>query len=278
MSEVIFDTKAGRFAPIDWFTPRWTSAFEEISPYLKTGDIILVHGRYPGSFYVEKLQGCKWGHVCMVVRREDIDPDSRHGLPELLIWESNTYMEGSAPNLWPHITHGHVVKEGPMLVSLEERLRKNQADDRDIQFALKTLNCPHKIDFGKLPALFDLHIAKKFPASDWDVFVSVYLGRNRNRVSAHPEKIVKQHADGEKSNFMLSIDDEVANLAGPSHEKEVDRRVMYCSELIAETYKQLGLLTKRYVSNAYTPLDFSDKSEIRLLANAAWSNEVCFTM
>lgn len=266
-------------APIDWATPQWTSKFDEIKPQLKTGDIILVHGRYPGSWLVRKLQGSKWGHVCMVVRKEDLPPAYTSGFPDLMLWESNTLMEGAAKNLWPNTTSHNQVKDGPMLISLEERLHGNEFNDPTVEVALKSLHCPYKVDFSRLPEIFDAHIHKKFPESDRAIIASVYLGRRKNSVSKSPENTIKGIVD-EKTNIVMLYDlnSNAKGLAGPTDEHSAGRTDMYCSELIAATFKELGLLTHQYVSNAYTPMDFSDRTQVRFLKNITFLPEQYFTM
>jgi hypothetical protein len=52
---------------------------------------------------------------------------------------------------------------------------------------------------------------------------------------------------------------------GPFGHNEEDLSSLFCSELVAEAYQQLGLVTKEKNSNEYTPADFSEKRGLRLL-------------
>src|SRR5688572_33264542 len=112
-------------------SPGWIIKFSEIEDQLKTGDMILVHGRYPWSVVIEWLQRSDYTHCAMVVRRADIDPDNRYNFPELLLWESNVEMKDSVPNLWTKSGEPPRVKQGPMLLSLEGRLRYSQMNYKD---------------------------------------------------------------------------------------------------------------------------------------------------
>jgi hypothetical protein len=49
---------------------------------------------------------------------------------------------------------------------------------------------------------------------------------------------------------------------------------MFCSELVAYTYIQLGLLTTIHPSNSYFPVDFSDNLSVGLLKRAWLGNEI----
>src|SRR5690606_2839249 len=146
----------------DLFNPKWVTDYEEFSPELHTGDVVLVRGDYPGSWLVRALQlGNEWGHVAMVVRAHDIDPDRKLGLPDPLLWESNTLMEGAAANYWGI---ERKVKEGPMLVSMAERLTHTLREGKNIKFAVKRLQSGSKLPYEVLPAFFDSVIHKTFPA------------------------------------------------------------------------------------------------------------------
>lgn len=46
----------------------------------------------------------------------------------------------------------------------------------------------------------------------------------------------------------------------------------FCSELIADTYIHMGLMTSDYVANSYVPKDFSDQGSLPLLGRAMLNN------
>jgi hypothetical protein len=248
------------------FNPSWSTNFSELKSQLKTGDIILVHGKYPYSWLIQLLQWSKWGHSAMVVLAKDIDPQNSLGLPKVMLWESNTKDLG-VKNVWGD---NKTVKDGPMLISLEERLKNSAASSPDVQIAHRPLHLDMRnqpIDFSYLKTLFDDLIEKKFP-DDKDVIYSVYLGRNYNRTMDDPASarvILNRNINTNTLEVLGQDNNSIRSL--PS--QDVDKTHIYCSELVAATYKHLGLLTKHHVSNAYAPKDLSSDGNMRLL-NRAW--------
>jgi hypothetical protein len=205
----------------------------------------------------------------MVVRASDIDPNNQYNFPELMLWESNTG-DQNVKNLWGP---NNVIKEGPMLIDLEARL-KNTATYEDVQIVHRPLHFDAhslKIDFESLKSHMDSMIDKKFP-SDQEIIYSVYLGRKYNRSSNEPEKglNLKRY----RSIQFPFMDEIRLESADNTYLKklsltDIDKSKIYCSELIALVYKHFGLLTKFHVSNAYSPKDFSNEGNVRLL-NRAW--------
>ena len=55
---------------------------------------------------------------------------------------------------------------------------------------------------------------------------------------------------------------------------EEDLSSVFCSELVAEAYQRLGLLSEDKPSNEYVPAEFSSEREITLLQGAALSEEI----
>jgi hypothetical protein len=41
--------------------------------------------------------------------------------------------------------------------------------------------------------------------------------------------------------------------------------ILFCSELVAEAYQRMDLLSEKKLSSEYTPKDFSDKSKLKLM-------------
>lgn len=52
---------------------------------------------------------------------------------------------------------------------------------------------------------------------------------------------------------------------GPLGRNSEDLSSLFCSELVAEAYQRLGLLSEEKPSNEYTPSDFSEKKQLKLL-------------
>ena len=52
---------------------------------------------------------------------------------------------------------------------------------------------------------------------------------------------------------------------GPLGENKEDLSSLFCSEMVAEAYQRMGLLSEKKPSNEYTPKDFSDAGKLKLL-------------
>lgn len=52
---------------------------------------------------------------------------------------------------------------------------------------------------------------------------------------------------------------------GPLGRNSEDLTSLFCSKLVAEAYQRLGLLSEEEPSNEYTPADFSEKKQLKLL-------------
>jgi len=61
---------------------------------------------------------------------------------------------------------------------------------------------------------------------------------------------------------------------GPFGQNSEDFSSIFCSELIAEAYQQLGLLTEEKPSNEYTPADFAEKRMKALQGDFYLSEEI----
>jgi hypothetical protein len=55
---------------------------------------------------------------------------------------------------------------------------------------------------------------------------------------------------------------------GPFGRNSEDLSSLFCSELVAEAYQRLGLLSEVKGSNEYTPADFSEKKDIELVSGS----------
>ena len=81
--------------------------FDKLAPGMQTGDLVLFNGKYPGSKFIEFMEGSEWSHVGMVVRLS--------GFGQPLVWEAT-----SLTNLQDVLFHDQ--KPGPKLVDLKDRL------------------------------------------------------------------------------------------------------------------------------------------------------------
>lgn len=82
--------------------------YEKARPTLKTGDILLFSGRGLISEMIKKFTRCKWSHVGLVIRSQELDT--------VLVFESTTL------STVKDIDSG-ALREGVQVVPLSERLR-----------------------------------------------------------------------------------------------------------------------------------------------------------
>ena len=61
---------------------------------------------------------------------------------------------------------------------------------------------------------------------------------------------------------------------GPFGHNKEDLSSIFCSELVAEAYQRLSLLTEKKSSNEYTPADFSEKRMKELQGDFYLSKEI----
>jgi hypothetical protein len=211
----------------------WSTFFND----LETGDIILMHGLFESSFFIEKFSGSEWSHAAVAVRPEDIGVK---GLPKgtILLWESNIKDDPD---------DGHVkdvilkkTKDGPMLDVLKERITNNfdmKPKKDDSNFAKRKLN------FKRNQAMFDK-------------LKSVIKNVHSNTFPAIPR--------GEMESFFKGVFNE-----------PVTDNTFFCSQLVAHTYKAWGLLGNDWVDNSYIPANFSvGKRDSKLLKGATLGQEI----
>lgn len=127
-------------------------------------------------------------------------------------------------------------KSGPMLVKFSERLKYNFTHHEHTRCAIRHLNTQRD---------------KKFK-------------------EAFKNLIPKIH----DATFPDSIHEFLNPTIGRVVHKKTSLDTMFCSELAAFTYMELGLITSRNPVNSYLPLDFSEKLSLSLLKRASLGNEI----
>lgn len=156
-------------------------------------------------------------------------------------------LAGKAPELllWeansltnlPDVITGQT-KPGPMLVDFERRLSTTAKDFDDVKFAFKPLYLPKETIIG--PALQQL-----MPTVDQAGFPT-------------DEEMASRFFEGR-----------YRGIAAPTD-------AFFCSELLAYTFMEMGILGTKYPINAYAPKDFSDEGTVRLRQRAYFGNERFF--
>lgn len=145
-------------------------------------------------------------------------------------------LSGEEPLFWESTSSGDGLidflsgkpkESGPMLVSLGERIRVDLNQQYDTHFKVKYLNRPLDLsEFIKLEAFMKQTHKRGFPTA---------------------ENTLKYYIEGRAYNK-------------PSPMTEV-----FCSELIAETFVELGFFSSNYVANGYCPDDFDKGNNLPIL-------------
>ena len=129
-----------------------------------------------------------------------------------------------------------IPKSGPMLVKLSERLKYNFTHGEDSRCAIRHL-------YADRDDRFYYNFKNLIPAIHNAVFPDTF------HEFLNPAK-------GRVFHEKTSLD------------------TMFCSELAAYTYMNLGLLTNIHPVNSYMPIDFSEKLSVGLLERAWLGNEI----
>lgn len=117
---------------------KWSIPLSEFLPSTRTGDVVLMHGKFPLSWAIEAIEMSLFSHCGMVIRSSEMGFPA--GTPEYLFWEANSLV-----NL-PDARTGKP-KAGPMLVDLVARFRSNDRDYRDSRFVFRRLRGDRGPDF-----------------------------------------------------------------------------------------------------------------------------------
>lgn len=222
-----------------------TVDYSDIEPNLQTGDIVLMQGLFPSSKLIETIEESDWSHAAIVILKKDLEqyPEIkiRDCEDDVLLWESNvakpegTDLEEKVIDLL-NISE-ETDKAGPQLVSLKQRMVLNLAHKDDGKFAVRHLHHNEDVKdlFSGLANLFNTYYPAKFPTTYHEMIYPI---------------------EGRKSN------------------KDSGDKEIFCSELVAASYMEFGLLSKLHVKNSYIPVDFSEKLSVGLLKRAWLGNEI----
>jgi hypothetical protein len=130
----------------------------------------------------------------------------------------------------------HKPKAGPTLTDLKTRLNDELSGDHFDAFVFRLLSAPlGKENFAGLNDAIRKLYPDQFPTDFW-FFVKGILGRLFNR--------------------------------------EVQPSSFFCSELVAFSYQEMGILGKQHPPDYYEPKDFSEKGKLQLLHNLSLGEEL----
>lgn len=144
---------------------------------------------------------------------------------KLLLWESNTLT-----NLNDEILKN--VKTGPMFVDLYRRLLTDLEDKYDNVFEIRYLKMNDE------------------------------LKNNIQMLDKLRKFILDVHTDSYPKSELKMIED---FLEGRIFNKNTDNKNFFCSELIAATYMNMGILEEDHSPNSYMPKDFSNSNKLPLI-------------
>ncbi len=132
---------------------RRTTAYSELKNHLKTGDIVLMKGRYPSSHVIEAFEGSDYSHAALIVLAKDIGITHGDGV---LLWESN--VETDVKDVILNRT-----KSGPQLLSFHEKVLYDLKHKVDSKVAIRHLHLTNrdqnKITDGIKAAINEVHNA-----------------------------------------------------------------------------------------------------------------------
>lgn len=193
-------------------------AYLDIKGSLKTGDLMLFHGKEISSKLIELIEWSYWSHVGMVILPEDIGLSGK----EPLILEATSSGDGIVDVINKAPKEG-----GVMLISLEERLKVDISNRYDTHFKVKYIN----------RALDDVELEK----------LKKFVYEVHNRTFPNDKELLSYYLEGRHYN------------------KPMPENMAFCSQLTAETFMALDLLSKQYVSNGYCPNDFNEDKDLPII-------------
>jgi len=194
--------------------------YSNLKNNLKTGDIILFSGTGIQSFEAKCGTCSPFSHIGMIIRSSHLNKNEQKG-NKLFLWHAPAQTLPFAPD---QLTNQ--IKDGPQLNKLYPALCRASG-----KIYLRKIK-----KNGRSSSLMS-------NTSLGDPFESGLLAYMKRAQPKSYEKNIKE--------LILSAYD------GPWGENEQNLTSYFCSELVAETYKVMGLLSSNEPSNEYVPSDFA---------------------
>lgn len=229
------------------------NAYKSLSGTLKTGDIILFCGGSGISKVIEKLEHTQWSHVGMIVLPEDIKP--------IMECENKPILWQSSPALNIREVQNKPGSCGPELVYLDELLS-----------LLK--NYHYTVAVRRL----DAHRTETM-LSNLNSFISKVHMEGFPSIRKLAVEFLKATLKEKTTHAIIKILRLLKQLAGLFKKKQTEflcckAGTFFCSELIAQSYIEMGLLPAYEVAGSYSPKSFSSQGNLVLSNNAHLENEI----
>lgn len=190
--------------------------YSDIEGELRTGDIFLARGLRYISRFIETMSGSNWSHSGMVIRPSDIEMDYPENAP--LLWESTN--DDSVPDILTGES-----KKGPMLVPLQERIKKDAESNYYKVFGIRYLQVERTEEMFK---------RLKDVVSDAAVQGAKFPSYRSMVCQAVKERFLGEVQAPPKATYV-------------------------CSELLTYTLQQMLLMPRTPVAASYIPKDYSAK-------------------
>ncbi|MDP4146590.1 MAG: hypothetical protein Q8936_19295 [Bacillota bacterium] len=236
--------------------------YGDIEASLKTGDIILFHGGESVSKLIETLENTPWTHVGMIVHPSDIGLSEKCGNRPLL-WHST-------PKLNIEDVEIESKDYGPEIVYLDEVLN-----------LLKSYNylvVVRKLDTERTAKMMDSlkqFINKvhndNFPTEP-QLFLEYIIGKIMNAIN----RLFKKRISYNSTLIVKSIENTGLKFIVEKLEKKpylLNLHTEFCSELVAQTYIAMDLLSEEEVPQSFSPKSFSSQENLPL-NNAKLEKEI----
>lgn len=242
--------------------------YDSLFQQVQTGDVLLLSGKTFGETTIKMGSGSPYSHVALVVVDEshlenhtDEVVNGGTARRQVYLWESDvgqSYMDGvRVITLYDKLTRYKGYPTGVWLRLKDEHRYVHPRSDVDTR---STVDDVYSSDHREpLKTAHFIPIVKKYIHVEFPSCMEYYY------VSGYPNSwLYKYFHDYAKrprgDDVPRPADHEITSTS--SHDREVtstsSREVMYCSELVAQTLQDLGILSTTRIASYYSPGSFLD--------------------
>ncbi len=217
-----------------------TITYDKIRKTLKTGDLVLFSSSGGLSSLEVKIATCSpWTHIGMIVRCKHL-----HKLQDDLgIWHSPAQIL----QFMPDVTTGEI-KQGPQLNSLRPIIEASGG----VVYIRKLYN-RKKRNRKKRNQNYNLFYDEDEGGDNYNYNYQLGDLCDTGLMDFIRKEEPKSYEKKTRQLLLAAYD-------GPFGQNEEDTSSYFCSELVAETYKILGILKRNITSSEYVPKDFASTS------------------